>query len=68
MILCEKIVSILFGTSGAKKNVFASQIKLRDYFAPAGATKGYAPLDGRSLFEKSDAKTFNHGLVRMVVS
>jgi hypothetical protein len=27
-------------------------------FAPAGATKGCAPLDGRSLFEKSDAKTF----------
>jgi hypothetical protein len=38
------------------------------YFAPAGATKGCAPLDGRSLFEKSDAKTFNQGLVRMVVS
>ena len=68
-ILCEKIVSVLFGTSGAKKNVFASQIKRRwGGFAPAGATKGYAPLDGRSLFEKSDVKIFHQGRVCVVVS
>ncbi len=29
-----------------------------EYFASAEATKGCAPLDGQSLFEKGDAKTF----------
>ena len=45
----EIILSVLFGTSGAKKNVFASQIKHRDCFASAEATWGAAPSP-RDLF------------------
>ena len=53
VVYVEQTVSVLFGTAGAKKNVFASQIKRRDYFAPAGATRGAAPSP-RKLLKKFD--------------
>ena len=53
----EKGFSVLFDTVGAKKNVVASQIKRRDYFAPVGATRALPkPCD---LFEKRSIKNFH---------
>ena len=46
-MLCEKILSVLFDTAGAKKNVFAAQIKRREYFALCGGRGGLCRLSFR---------------------
>ena len=53
VVLLEYVLSVLFGTAGAKKNIFAAHIKRRFWnFAPAGATKGSA-LGARRLLKKA---------------
>ena len=52
--LCEEILSVLFGTAGAKKNIFASQIKRRKRVSPLRRRRGLRALDLRKLLKKFD--------------
>ncbi len=56
--LGEQALSVLFEQRGPKKNIFASQIKGQERFAPAGATKG-AALGTCDLFVKRSIKNFH---------